>query len=83
MHPYELMEKRYSWSAREYGPSGMECLQRLQRKYPYLIWLNPNPMPDKPDYWSQTHWKLGNMLPMYHLTAEGLEQGMKRLMAKR
>ena len=83
MHPYELMEKRYRWSTREYGPSGIECLQRLQRKYPYLIWLNPVAMPEKPDYWSQTHWKLGNMLPMYHLTAEGLEQGMKRLMAKR
>ena len=83
MHPYELMEKRYSWSTREYGPSGMECLQRLQKRYPYLVWLNPNPMPEKPDYWSQTHWKLGNMLPMYHLTAEGLEQSMKRLMAKR
>ena len=83
MHPYELMEKRFSWATREYGPSGMECLQRLQRRYPYLIWLNPEPMPEKPDYWSQTHYKLGNMLPMYDLSAEGLEQGMKRLMSKR
>ena len=83
MHPYELTEPRYDWSRREYGPSGLACLERLQKRYPYLIWLNPEPMPDKPDYWSQTHWKLGKMFPMYDLSAQGLEAGMKRLMARR
>ena len=39
-------------------------------------------MPDKPDYWSQTHWKLGQMFPMYDLSAQGLEAGMKRLMTR-
>ena len=83
MHPYELTEPRYDWNRREYGPSGLACLERLQKRYPYLIWLNPEPMPAQPDYWGQTHWKLGHMFPMFDLSAEGLEAGMKRLMARR
>ena len=82
MHPYELTEPRYDWGRREYGPSGISCLERLQKRYPHLIWLNPEPMPEKPDYWHQTHWKLGQMFPMYELSVQGLERGMKRLMAR-
>ena len=83
MSPYELEEPRFNWSARQYGPSGLQCLTRLKQRYPYLIWLNPEPMPQNPHYWGQTHWKLGHMFPMFELSAEGLEAGMKRLMAKR
>ena len=39
-------------------------------------------MPQQPGYWTQTHWQIGHMLPMYELSAHGLETGMKRLMAK-
>ena len=40
-------------------------------------------MPAQPDYCGQTRWKLGHMFPMFDLSAEGLEAGMKRLMARR
>ena len=83
MHPSELREKRYDWGTRTYGPSGLEWLERLRKRYPYLIWLNPEPMPEKPDYWSQTHWQLGHLFPMYGLSAEGLEKAMKRLMSRK
>lgn len=83
MHPYELREKRYDWAARTYGPSGLEWLERLRRQYPYLVWLNPEPMPEKPDYWGQTHWQLGHLFPMFDLTAEGLEKAMRRLMSRK
>lgn len=83
MHPYELREKRYNWAARSYGPSGLEWLERLKNRYPYLVWLNPEPMPREPDYWGQTHWQLGHLLPMFDLTAEGLEKAMKRLMNRK
>ena len=83
MNPYELMEKRFEWKTRTYGPSGMEWLEKFRKQYPYLIWLNPEPMPERPDYWSQTHWQLGQIFKMYDLSAEGLAQGMKCLMAKR
>ncbi len=83
MSPYELRERRYDWGKRTYGPSGLEWLERMKRQYPYLVWLNPEPMPERPDYWGQTHWQLGRMFPMYDLTAQGLEQAMKRLMSRK
>ena len=82
MNPYELVEAHYQWGRREYGPSGLEWLKRLQSQYPYLIWLNPEPLPAQLDFWSQTHLRLAKMFHMYDLSAEGLEQGMKRLMAR-
>ena len=83
MSPYELREKQYQWGRGTYGPSGLEWLERLRRHFPYLIWLNPEPMPSRPDYWSQTHWQLGQIFPMYQLTADGLEAGLHRLMVRR
>ena len=83
MSPYELREKQYQWGWGTYGPSGLEWLERLRRHFPYLIWLNPEPMPSRPDYWTQTHWQLGQIFPMYQLTADGLEAGMRRLMVRR
>ena len=82
MNPYELREQQYNWSTGQYGPSGMEWLDRLKKHFPYLIWLNPEPMPVRPNFWSQTHWQLAQIFPMFDLSAEGLEKGMKRLMAK-
>ncbi len=83
MNPYELRERRYNWNLGGFGPSGLEWLERFRRQYPYLIWLNPEPMPERPTYWTQTHYQLGQLLPMYDLSAEGLAAGMKRLMARR
>ena len=83
MNPYELQEKRYDWHTRSYGPSGMEWMERLRKQYPYLIWLNPEPLPVRLDFWSQTHLHLAKVFQMYELTADGLEAGMKRLMVRR
>lgn len=83
MSPSELREPVFDWNTRTYGPSGMEWLERFRKQYPYLIWLNPEPMPAKPSYWSQTHYELGHIFEMYDLSAEGLEKGMKRLMVRR
>lgn len=83
MNPYELREKQFQWGKGTYAPSGLEWLERFKKQYPYLIWLNPEPMPSKLDYWSQTHYQLGQIFQMYDLSAEGLEKGMKRLMVRR
>ena len=83
MSPYELRDRHYYWETGTYGRSGMEWLDAFRKQYPYLIWLNPEPMPAHPDFWSQTHWQLGQIFKMYDLTADGLAQGMKQLMAKR
>ena len=83
MNPYELREKRYNWGQGTYGPSGLEWLDMFRRQYPHLVWLNPEPMPASPTYWGQTHYQLGQIFPMFQLTAEGLEQSMKRLMVRK
>ncbi len=83
MSPYELRGRHYNWRRGDYGPSGLEWLERLRKQYPYLIWLNPEPMLARLDFWSQTHYQLGELFHMYALSAEGLERGMRRLMVRR
>ena len=83
MNPYELSGRQYNWGEGTYGRSGLEWLDCFRKQYPHLIWLNPEPMPARRDFWTQTHYQLGHMFPMYDLSAEGLEQGMKRLMVRR
>ncbi len=83
MNPYELREGHYDWGRGTYGLSGLDWLEQFRSQYPYLIWLNPEPMPDRPTYWTQTHYQLGQLFHMYDLSAEGLEAGMKRLMVRR
>lgn len=83
MNPYELKEARYNWGEGTYGPSGLDWLNKFRTQYPHLIWLNPEPMPASPTYWSQTHYQLGQLFPMFDLSAQGLETGMKRLMVRR
>ena len=83
MNPYELREKQYDWRNQRYGPSGLEWLELFKKHFPYLIWLNPEPLPAFQDFWTLTHLQLAKMFPMFDLSAEGLEQGMKRLMVRR
>ena len=83
MNPYELREKQYDWQNQRYGPSGLEWLELFKKHFPYLIWLNPEPLPAFQDFWTLTHLQLAKMFPMFDLSAEGLEAGMKRLMVKR
>ena len=83
MNPYELKDKYYNWETGTYGRSGLDWFELFRKQYPYLIWLNPEPMPTVENYWTQTHWQLGHLFKMYDLSADGLAQGMKRLMAKR
>lgn len=83
MNPYELRERQYDWQRGCYSASGLTWLETLKKHFPYLIWLNPEPLPSYSDFWSQTHLQLAKLFPMFDLSREGLEQGMKRLMAKR
>ncbi len=83
MNPYELREKQFNWVDGSYGPSGMDWLRLFLRRYPHMIWLNPEPLPSRSDFWSQTHIQLAKIFFMYDLTADGLVQGMKKLMVSR
>ena len=82
MNPGELMSQQYDWKRKVPMPSGLEWLQRIQAHFPYLIWLNPEPLPTYEGFWGQTHVYLAKRFPMYPLSVEGLESGMHRLMVK-
>ena len=84
MNPNELMDRRYDWRTRSYDENtGLDRLINFKNQYPYLIWLNPEPMPTSYGYWSQTHMKLAEIFNMYDLSVDGLEKGIKALMARK
>ncbi len=84
MNPYEIVEHRYDWRNKTYQKySGMEWLERFKAQYNYLIWLNPEPMPKYRNFWTQTHLDLASKFKMYDLSVDGLDQGIKALMARK
>ena len=84
MAPYELTGgRRYN------GPgddplyrSGLGWLELIQTRFPRCIWLNPSPRPDWGPYWTQTYDVIAGMFPMFPLTVDGLEEGMKKLLSR-
>ncbi len=83
MAPYELSGGYYGDSGREDGPRcGMDWLRLFRARYASCVWLNPSPRPDWGPYWSQTYDEIARLFPMFPLTVEGLEEGMKKLLAR-
>lgn len=83
MAPYELSSGYYGKGESSDLPStGLAWLQALRTHYPSSIWLNPSPRPDWGEYWSQTYDVIEKIFPMFPLTLDGLEQGMKKLLVK-
>ena len=83
MSPYELTEPQYNWSSGKYGTSGIKTLKKLKQHFPYLVWLNPEPMPKYMGFWSQTHLEIAELIKMYDLSADGISSAMKALMVKK
>ena len=83
MAPYELMGGYYGRSGREDGPQcGMDWLRLFRGRYQHAIWLNPSERPNWGAYWSQTYDTIAREFPMFPLTVEGLEEGMKKLLTR-
>ena len=77
MHPGELL---YSFGNIDHRKAteltGLSCMQTLRDHFPQCVWLNPDP----PPHWtSQTTGILQKLFPMYHLSVEGLEEAVGRL----
>jgi hypothetical protein len=82
MAPYELGGDYYG-GGREDGPkTGLDWLRRFRAKYQSAIWLNPSPRPQWGPYWTQTYDEIARVFPMFPLTVEGLEEGMKKLLSR-
>lgn len=85
MAPSELMMRdgNIYWDLNNAEP-GITWLQRLARKFPYNVWLNP--LPEK--YWEQVHGAhtlriVRDIFPMFELTVEGLDRAIKKLMVRK
>ena len=83
MAPYELMGGYYGRSERAGGPQcGMDWLRLLKGRFRHTVWLNPSRRPDWGEYWCQTYDAIARELPMFPLTVDGLEEGMKKLLVR-
>ena len=84
MAPYELMgDYSYSPNRDPNAPkTGLDWLHRFRGKYPKVIWLNPSQRPTWGQYWTQTYDTIARIFPMFPLTVEGLEDGMKKLLSR-
>ena len=82
MNPDELHYPQYDWRTKSYGATGMHTFEEMRRHFPHLIWLNPVSMPERANYWTQTHLEIAEMIPMFDLSVDGLEKGMKKLLVK-
>lgn len=83
MAPPELTSGYYAGPSGSDGPkSGLDWLKRFREKYTNVIWLNPSPRPTWGDYWCRTYDIIAQVFPMFPLTVEGLEEGMKKLLSR-
>ena len=83
MAPHELRSRYFAASKRADMPqTGLEWLQLLRSRYRSSIWLNPSERPGYGDYWSDTYDAIADLFPMFPLTVEGLEDGMKKLLSR-
>ncbi len=85
MAPSELVmsDGNIYWDRSNAEP-GITWLQRVAKKFPYNVWLNP--IPEK--YWErfqgyQTLKMVRDIFPMYELTLEGLDRAIKKLMVRK
>lgn len=82
MHPSELNASRGNINPRmETETSGLAWLDRLARHFDRSVWLNP----DRPAEWamSATCRTISSLFPMFHLSVQGLEEGVKGLVGAR
>lgn len=62
---------------------GMMWLNKFKRRYKKLIWLNPIEKEAWPwAYGAQTIEAVGGVFPMFELTLDGLDAGIKKLLVK-
>ena len=84
MAPSELFRKGGNSVIGLYNEElGIEWLKKFKKKYEKQIWLNPIPEKHWPyTYGNYTIEEIRKVFPMYELTLDGLEKGIKKLLVK-
>ncbi len=79
MSPHEIFDRFPS--PKEGEPvSGLDCLHRLRERYDHTIWLNPDGPPQWDGEWEESYNAITKLFPMFPLTVEGIESGMRKLL---
>ncbi|MCR5369434.1 MAG: VWA domain-containing protein [Clostridium sp.] len=82
MAPEELFES-YSYKTVDgqvIHNSGHDWLQIVKDRYHDAIWLNPGARPEWNAEWAITYDAIAKIFPMFPLSVEGIEAGMKELL---
>lgn len=79
MAPHELVGKYYMGGNGK-PSSGVEWLKLLRERFRYSVWLNPSDRPEWGEYWSHSYDLIASIFPMFPLTVDGMEEGMKKLL---
>ncbi len=85
MSPYELLRPGGCSDYYTYNKEpGIDWIGKFVRRYDRMIWLNPLPQANwEYGYGSETIRIIQSKVPMYRLTLEGLQEGLKALIAAR
>lgn len=75
MNPNELHEKQFVWGTGTYMRSSYEWLLLFRKQYPYLIWLNPETIPEKQAIGLQTQVELAVFFRCFIFLQMGWKQG--------
>jgi uncharacterized protein len=81
MGPWELISPRGSIDFYESDETpGIEWLKRIARHFNHCVWLNPE---ERVFYDNTTVQLISKVFPMYALTLDGLDLGLKQLVVKK
>jgi uncharacterized protein len=81
MAPWELLDRDGAiYYYQNNDIPGIDWLKRISQHFTHTIWLNPD---DQPLYKSSTVAMISKIFPMYRLTIDGLDKGLKKLVVKR
>ncbi len=81
MAPEELYSKDGNYRGPNGGLSGMEWLQLMKKNYKSIVWMNPK-MAIGHAPWREAETAVKELLPMYPLTVDGLNEAMKKLLKR-
>ena len=83
MSPTELYSIGGAISYAHYNEEpGISWLLRIKKRFDRMVWLNPIPQEHWPyDYGAETIRTIGQMIPMHHLSVEGLTRALKQLIS--
>lgn len=82
MAPEELYSDTGNYRGPNGGLSGWEWLLLMKRHYKKIVWMNPKMAPGYAP-WREAETAIKELLPMYKLTVEGLNEAMQKLIVSK